>query len=355
MGHFDSILNKANSIKDQFSKGLTVAPQTSASLGVDIGTHSVKVLRLDRAGMDLRVLGFGVEKVVEKNFRDALSKALVKARAVSQEGAVVSVAGQGVVSRYIEIPQMNKTELASSMKFEIEKYVPFAMAEVASDYAVVHELKDKAKISVLIAAAKNDLIQKKRALAQDVNVRLRAVDLDCLALCNFYTEIFKAEQKGVCSCIINMGKTVSNIDILVDGVPFLSRDIFTGGDDVTKKIAEVLEVEYAEAEKMKMEPPKTKKNDLAAAWDAVLNNLAGEIRVSLDYFEARNNRIVEKIYLVGGGSRLSGIEQYLEHLLAVRTQRLDYADRLIFDEGLDREDFVKNSDLLAIALGLALR
>lgn len=348
-------LSQIQNLIGLFSKFMTVSSSSPAgSLGVDIGSSSVKVVRLEAGKEGLKLLGFGVEKVAEKNYRDALSKALVKAKAIPEQAAVLSVAGQGVVSRYVEFPLMTKTELESSMKFEIEKYVPFPLSEVSADYAVVHEMREKAKMSVLIAAAKNDLVQKKCNLAHEAGLSLRAMDLDCLALANFAAEVAQLRDKGACCGIINMGRTVSNINILVEGVPYLSRDIFIGGDDITKKMVEVLEMEYAEAEKLK-NSPQDKKEELLSVWDPILNNLAAEIRVSLDYFESRNNRAVDKIYLTGGLSRLEGVEVYLNRLLAVDIKKLDYADKLRFDVSVDAQDFKLNSDLLAIAFGLALR
>lgn len=341
-------------IKDLFSKSVSEELAAVGSLGVDIGSYAVKVIRLEVAKEGPKVLGFGIEKVIDKNYRDALSKALSKAHASARQSAVISVAGHGAISRYIELPLMHKTELESSMKFEIEKYVPFSLTDVVSDYRVIQEIKDKAKMSVLIAAAKNDLIQKKTALATEVNLNLRVVDLDCLALANFFTEIIPISKKESCGCIVNMGKTFSSIDIFVDGIPALSRDIFIGGDDITKKLSEVLEISYAEAEKLKMEP-RAKEKECVAIWDPVLNNLAGEIRVSLDYFEARINRTVEKILITGGSSRLVSMTDDLSRLLAIDIEKCDYGKKLRFDEAVSQEEFQSHSDLLVIALGLALR
>jgi type IV pilus assembly protein PilM len=351
MKMLDQILGQ---VKDIFARSLVSNAVPTGSLGVDIGSCAVKVVRLEGSKEGLKLLGYGVEKIVDKNVRDALSKALVKAKATPEQTAVLSVAGQGVVSRYVELPLMSKSELESSMKFEIEKYVPFPLAEVSADYAVVHEMREKAKMFVLIAAAKNDLVQKKCNLAQEVNLNLKAMDLDCLALANFAAEVAQLRDKGACYGVINMGKTVSNINILVGGVPYLSRDIFIGGDDLTKKMAEVLEIEYAEAEKLK-NTPGDKKEELLSVWDPVLNNLAAEIRVSLDYFESRNNRAVDKIYLTGGLSRLEGVDVYLNRLLAVDIKKLDYTDKLTCDDSVNMREFKRDSDLLAIAFGLALR
>lgn len=342
-------------VMDLFVKSMAEsASQATGSLGVDIGSFSVKVVRLDFSKEGHKVLGYAVEKVVEKNYREALGKAFVKAKVSLDQSAVLSIAGQGVVSRYIELPLMNRQELDSSMKFEIEKYVPFALAEVSSDYAVIHEMKDKAKMVVLIAAAKNDILLKKCNVAKEINLNLKAVDLDCLALANFFTELSGIPKKGACLGVINIGKTVSNINILVEGTPYLSRDIFLGGDDITKKIAEVLEIDYIEAEHLKNDPKK-RLQELTGAWDQVLHNLAAEIRVSLDYFEARNNRAVDRIYVVGGSSRLAGIEEYLHHALAIDIKKLDPCPALKFDQAINQEDFKKDFDLMAIALGLALR
>ncbi len=348
------ITKAAGQLLDLFSKSLAQTSVSGGSLGVDIGTYSVKVVRIEAGKDGTKVLGFGIEKVLDKNYRDALSKALLKAKSSSDQSAVISVAGQGVVSRYIELPLMNKSELESSMRFEIEKYVPFPLGEVSADYAVIHEMREKAKMYVLIAAAKNDLVAKKVNLAQEVNLNLKAVDLDCLALANFASEAAGLSGKGNCFGIINIGKSVSNIDILVDGIPYLSRDIFIGGEDITKKMVEGLELEYAEAEKLKNDPGQ-KKEELLTIWDPVLNNLAAEIRVSLDYFEARNNRAVDMIYITGGSSRLDGIEAYLNQLLAVNISKLDYTEKLKFDESVNIEEFRSSQDLLAVAIGLALR
>lgn len=339
---------------DLFSKSLAQTSAPAGLLGVDIGSHSVKIVRLEAGKDNFKVLGFGIEKVADKNYRDALSRAMVKAGVSSDQSAVLSVSGQGVVSRYIELPLMNKSELESSMKFEIEKYVPFPLGEVSVDYAVVNEMREKAKMVVLIVAAKNELVARKCNIAKEVNLNLRGMDLDCLALANFASEIAGVGGEGNCYGIINIGKTVSNIDIMAGGIPYLSRDIFIGGDEMTKKLAETLELEYPEAEKLKIDPGK-KKEELTGILDPVLNNLAAEIRVSLDYFEARNNMAVDRIYVSGGSSRIEGLEDYMNHLLAVDVSKLDYCGNLKFDEAVDVNEFKASSDFLAIASGLALR
>jgi type IV pilus assembly protein PilM len=240
------------------------------------------------------------------------------------------------------------------MKFEIEKYVPFPLADVVTDYTVLGEIKGKAKTNILIAAAKNELIHKKFALAQELGLKVKAIDLDSLALANFYTEIVGNPKDCACCAVINMGKTCCNMDIVVDGQPFLSRDIFVGGDDFTKKIAEALDLDIPEAEKLKC-APQGREDELAAIWDSVLSNLVSEIRVSLDYFESRGSKAADLVLITGGTSRLCGIRDYMEHALAVDVKYLEYTDRLSLGAGVNRQAFAVDSDLLTVSLGLALR
>ncbi|MGE5280512.1 MAG: type IV pilus assembly protein PilM [Deltaproteobacteria bacterium] len=349
----DLVKGSTEAVKDMFARSMSQAAATKGSVGVDIGNDAVKTVRLESFKDGRRLLGFGVEKVADRNYIDALSKSLAKAGATPDQAAAIAVSGQGVVSRYIELPLMNKGDLESSMRFEIEKYVPFALAEVATDYAIVQELKDKAKMSVLIVAAKNDLVQKKTELVRQIGMNLRAIDLDCLALANFFTEIVSSQKAG-CVGLVNLGRTISNMNILVDGYPYLSRDIFVGGDDITKKLVETLEIEAAEAERLKRTPGARQK-ELYSLWDPVLNNLAAEVRVSLDYFEARMNKTVEQVWITGGTSRLQGLVDYLHQLLGVEVRVMDYVDGLLCDEAVDRRVLKEEADLLAIAMGLALR
>ncbi len=341
-------------VKGLLNQKMLAAKVESGTWGVDVGTDAVKICRLDVSRQPPVLSAYVVEKVANKNYRDALSRALAGDRTIQNGVCVFSVSGQGAVSRYIELPSMNKTELESSMKFEIEKYVPFPLADVATDYMLLGEMKGKAKMNILIAAAKNELIQRKFTLAQELGLKVKAMELDSLALANFYTEIIGNVKNDACCAVINMGKTCCNMDILVDGQPFLSRDIFIGGDDFTKKTAETLSLDIPEAEKLKC-TPKGREDELFSIWEPVLSNLTSEIRVSLDYFESRGGKAADLVLITGGASRLAGIREYMEHALAVEVKFLDYTDRLALGEGIDRQAFAADSDLLAVSLGLALR
>lgn len=350
--------------KEQWARGLLTlkgllqqsVPQPEAApglLGVDIGTDSVKICRLDFDKQSLVLTGYCTEKIEEKKITDAVARCMKKCTC-ADDLCVLSLSGQGVVSRYVELPLMNKSELESSMKFEIEKYVPFPLAEVATDYAVAGEMKEKAKLNILIAAAKNELVQRKCTLARELNLKVKALDLDSLALANFYTDIVGKQNIPACCAVIHMGRTNCNMDILVEGHPFLSRDIFIGGDDLTKKIAESMEVELSEAEVLKCSPGQ-KQESLETAVEPVFNSLASEIRVSLDYFESRGNRAVEKVFISGGTSRMMGLQGYLKHALALDVEKVDYADRVKLSSSVNAEAFRADSDLLTVALGLSLR
>ena len=82
-------------------------------------------------------------------------------------------------------------------------------------------------MSVLLVAAKRDLIEGKLRLLTDAEVAPSIVDVDAFALHNAFELNYPDAMNGVV-CLVNIGHEVTNINILDDGVPLLTRDIAVG-------------------------------------------------------------------------------------------------------------------------------
>ncbi|HEU4752913.1 MAG TPA: pilus assembly protein PilM, partial [Armatimonadota bacterium] len=114
-------------------------------VGLDIGTNFIKACEIDCRGGKPHLRGIAVlptppEAVANneitdpvtlgKTIKQVLSQAGIKARQV-----VTAVAGQSsLVVRIIEVPKMTRAELQETMKWEIERHVPFAAEQVVMDY-----------------------------------------------------------------------------------------------------------------------------------------------------------------------------------------------------------------------------
>ena len=115
-----------------------MAKKLSSVLGIDIGSHSIKVAEVKTSGNSATVTAIGVVATPEGAVdysgvynSDEVGKALaevLKASGASSTSAVVTIAGQqSVLVRVIPVPRMDvDKELQSHMEWEISKNIPFA-------------------------------------------------------------------------------------------------------------------------------------------------------------------------------------------------------------------------------------
>src|SRR4051794_5375828 len=113
-----------------------MAKKLSSVLGVDIGSHKIKICEIRTQGREPIVTALGMIDTPEGAVDhmaiynpEAVGAALKQV--ISQCGAtagqaVVTIAGQGaVLVRTVEVPRMNPTELKDHMQWEVNRNVPF--------------------------------------------------------------------------------------------------------------------------------------------------------------------------------------------------------------------------------------
>ena len=87
-------------------------------------------------------------------------------------------------------------------------------------------------------AAKRELVDNKVGLLQDAGVNPIVIDIDAFALHNAFEHNYPDAQEGIIA-LVNVGHETTNVNILEDGVPILTRDIPFG----SRKIREDLQRE----------------------------------------------------------------------------------------------------------------
>lgn len=252
---------------------------------------------------------------------------------------------------------MDEEELKQALKFEGQKHIPFPVAEVNMDgYILKKDLPDS-KMLVLLAAVKKDLVGKRIKFIEDAGLKINAIDMDSLALVNAFNHNYSGEEalKAKTVALLNIGASMSNLNILEDGIPRLSRDIYSAGNNLTQKIQDAFALDLKSAEEFKLYPDKISLDKLMKVVEAALSNLAAEIRVSFDYYESQSASSVGEIFLSGGGSACSGLSDILANAIGVPVRYWDPLKRINSANGIDAEKLKPLSAQLAVAVGLALR
>ena len=329
------------------------AKKERVSVGLDIGSFAIKAVKLRFSGDNVELADFAYETSeidpvqTLKRIRDHLGVDTVN----------ISVSGSSTVIRYVSFPKMNEAELAQALKFEAQKHIPFAVTDVNLDGFILKDNLPDNKMLVLIAAVKKEVISQRLKYILDSGFKTSVADIDALALVNSFNFNYPQGEtpNHKASALLNIGASISNLTILENGQPCLSRDMHFGGNNFTQKIADILAIDFKAAEALKNKPDSSNTNKIAAGVDLVLTNLATEIRTSFDFHESQSASSVDKIYLSGGGGQFSGLKDMLANILGMEIESWDPLKKIDVSPQLDLQKLKEVVGQLAVALGLGLR
>ena len=322
---------------------------------LDIGNHYIKLCELKEKQNRYLLNAFGIERLADSSAQSKIAaiKKLVAESALGSNKVNLSVCGPSVIVRYILLPHMTKTQLLSAIKYEAEKYIPFDINEVILNAPILEEQKEDNKVRVLLVAAKKAFVNEYVNLVKFCGLEPQLVDVDSFALINaFALNLPDMYKHGICA-LLHIGSHFSTVNILKDGVSHFMRDITVGGKDITKAIADKLNMDFEAAEKLKCDPLK-RQEEIFSIINPVLNNILGEISLSFSYYEDQLERGIDKVFLSGGTAKLNGLDGFLSNNLGLEVVRWDPAAKLELSPALDKEKLNSCLPMMAVSLGLAL-
>ena len=109
-----------------------------------------------------------------------INKALREARA-DQGEVYVSMADRDFIVRSLEMPLMKRSEVESSLVYEIEKYIPFKMSELEWAYEYVRFPKEK-RINISFIGIKENNLHRIREILARLNINAVFMEPSCLSL-----------------------------------------------------------------------------------------------------------------------------------------------------------------------------
>jgi type IV pilus assembly protein PilM len=285
----------------------------------------------------------------------------VETAGVKTKNVATAVSGHSVIVKKISLPAMTRDELEESIRWEAEQYIPFDINEVNLDFQILEGGDAEGQMDVLLVAAKKELIDDYVSVISEAGLNPAVVDVAAFAVSNAFEQTYETGSDDVVA-LVNIGSQVVNINILAQGVPAFTRDISTGGNVYTEEIQKALSVSFEEAERLKIggsrgeESEEVVPQEVEQAMRGVTDTVLGEISRSLDFFSATaaESRI-GRVYLSGGGSRVSGLDTAFHSRTSLPVERLDPVARLAHSAKIDSEYLREVGPSLGVAVGLALR
>jgi len=331
------------------------------SVGLDIGLSTVKMAQLAPSEYSYELLSWAIEPIQNTDIKTTIKKILDRSGESDRE-VKTSVFGKGTLIRYIELPRMGLEEIRKSLNIEADKYFPFPADQLYLDCCILDPKGTEKMMSVLVACAKKELIDARIKFLNELGLSIDFIGVNSIALANAFLTL-NASPKGsiqgqekkefAAKAILDIGNEESHLIILVDQTPRFDRDIYIGGRHFTQAISNALGLSFKEAEKLKCHP-QGRLDEIANACEASFTNLVSDLRLSFDYFISEKNIPIAKLYLMGGGSLLEGMDLFFTKHLELPVERWNPVDYLKIEKALLDQDVRRHAAELGVAIGLAL-
>jgi type IV pilus assembly protein PilM len=339
-------------------------------VGLDIGSSAIKAVELKPGGKggEYHLVNLGLEPlppeaIVDGAIMDSGAvidsiQRLFSANKIKTPEVATSVSGNAVIVKKISLPQMTPEELAESIHWEAEQYIPFDIQDVALDYEVVEGSGSGGNMDVLLVAAKKDKIGDYTSAISQAGKAPQIVDVDVFALQNCY-EVNYGLDPGRVIALLNVGASIMNINIIKGSNSIFNRDIAVGGNQYTDAIQKDLNLSFDQAEALKRgaRVEGTAPENLSPILRAVSDNIVLEIQKTFDFFKATSSEDrIDRILLAGGTSKVTGLRELLADRFDAGVEILNPFNNVIYNPREFDPDFISEiGPSAAVAVGLAVR
>ena len=349
------------------------------SLGIDIGTSSVKIVEISRWGKKRKLENYGELKAAniykpsfrtfEKNTLSLSEKevsrgvrAILEEAKITTKKVVLSIPDFSTFYTSFELPSISKEELSKAIEFEARKYIPLPVSEVALDWQITEtNLPDKKKkLKILLVAVPNEVVNQYKNLAALCGLKLFALEAEVFGL----VRSLAGEEKNTV-CLIDLGSRSTTINIVDKGILKLSHSFDISGNDFTQQIAKSLGIDSKEAEILKQKygllPDSGKKID------KILYPLVDLVLVEIDkifnFFVRTEKKQIEKIILAGGVAKMPGLKSYFSARLNSNLKQQESRKKIIVGNPFSNllyppileQSLEEIGPSYSIAVGIALR
>jgi len=336
-------------------------------VGIDIGSHAVKVCELERRDRSYSIVALGsvilpdgaVEDgvLVDAEAVAAAVSALLKNLKIKKKKVGISISGYSVIVKKISLTTMDEKQLESYIMAEAEQYIPFDMDDVYIDF---QDMKTSAsgndRTDVMLVAAKKEVVDEFTSMLEGIGLAPVIVDIDGFALENAH-EMLDHNMDNI--ALVDIGAAKMSINIISGGFSVVARDISVGSRQLTEQIQDLLDMEFDEAEAVKLGKRQAleHQDEIAAIYSSVCTQWVLEIKKAIDLYHANHpDQPLRRLSLSGGGSKVVGLVDFLKMETGLEVEIFNPLTSMNFNTKKIDADYIQAiGQEMAIASGIAIR
>ena len=336
-------------------------------VGLDIGSSSIKAMELSRSGNGYTITAFArtalaPDLIVDGAITDSAAvanaiKTLFSSGRFKARNVATGVSGHSVIVKRVVLPVDTPDQVAEAIQHNADQYIPFDISDVNLDYHVIGVSGDtRGGLEVLLVAVKKDQIRNTTNVITMAGRTPAIVDIDAFALQNAFEINYSPNVRDTIA-LLNVGASLTNINIVRGGMPLFIRDVSVGGNQYTDILQKELQLTFQEAEELKsgrkvgVYDPEM----VAPLMDSITDLLTMEVRKTFDFFkETYPEANISRIYLAGGAARAAGLVERISAAFGLETDILDPLRSVRVGSGAGF-GVAEMGPALAVAMGLAVR
>ncbi len=336
-------------------------------LGLDIGSHSIKLIEIGSSGGTYQLLAAGNIPTPPKALQSSIEadqravavtiRQLMKETGAKSSSVALALPESQVFTRVIEVPALSQRELSSAISWEAEQYIPLPLDQVNLDYSILREAKETGtgKMDVLLVAAPKTLLDKYLSIVELAELIPIAAETEIIATARALVRSVSSIKNAV--LLVSLGAQTTDLAILRNGVLAFTRSISAGGEALSRALVSGLDFNANQAEEFKrtygLEQDKLQ-GKIVAAVKPIMDTIIGEIKRAIAFYaEKHKDEAVETILLSGGTAKLPGMVVYIAQNVGIEAQLANPWVGIKRDPRFAILD--KEGPTFTVSVGLALR
>ena len=336
-------------------------------VGVDIGSHAVKVCQLKRTDKAYSVVSIGSTLLPEGAVDDGtLNEPEIVGEAIAElfknlkiksKKVGFSISGYSVIVKKVNLAVMDDKKLEEHIMTEAEQYIPFDIEDVYLDFQDLKtNSEDNERTDVMLVAAKKEIVDDYLEMLENIGLQATIVDVDGFALENTYEyNVPKSENVA----LVDIGASKMNINIISGGMSVVARDIVVGSRQLTEHIQNQFDLEFEEAEAIKLGhiPAGDKQQEIEEIFSTVCTQWVLEVKKAIDLYHSNYpDAPLSRLILSGGGAKVAGLIDFLTQETGLEVILFNpFANMTSNSKKIDSAYLENVGPEMAIASGIAIR
>lgn len=338
------------------------------SIGLDIGSKTVKIVELGRdgskftlksaavvgySGIDLSTLSQDQGSARELSDLAEVIKKLAHDAKISSKNIAISLPETQVFTRVMKFPLLNDQEIASAVKWEAEEYIPIPVKDAIIEHQILEriEVGNPPQVLVLLIAVLRSLVERYVKVVNMAGFNVIGVDTELMAAVRSTAPVDKT------ALVIDFGAQSTDIAIAKGEQLFFSRSIPTAGEAFTRAVGQSMGISLDQAEQYKRTYGLSEQLEgkVNKALSPIFKVVAEEIKKALYYYQLEVKADPATVVLLcGGTSGLPGASASLAKLLGLEVAIANPFSKIVISPE-SAQSLANFAPLYCVAVGLAMR